>query len=225
VTRIVPSQVPVKSPAAGVDCASAVEAAPNAVVATSSAHQSRYRFIRFVVSPLFQLERAREGAQDIVREADRGRFRERASHRRRQRAFRSSAAAAISVTLRARKVVRAANWQPATVHSHRLPAVVQTWYAGRELHGPGCDLVNTLMLGRATSHESLVVARATRGWFRGAHSIGMIVKLAAQTTVNAIALIITAFLLRGWISIHPFFFRLRCGLRDNASRTADCSFF
>ncbi len=105
------------------------------------------------------------------------------------------------------------------------PAVIQTWYAARGLCGPACDLVSTLKLGRAGFQESLVVARATRGWFRGAHSIGMIVKLAAQTTVNATALIITAFLLRGWIRIHPFVFRLRWRSRDHASGTADCSFF
>jgi hypothetical protein len=57
------------------------------------------------------------------------------------------------------------------------------------------------MPGRARFQESLVEARATRGRFRGAHSIGMIVKLAAQTRVNAIALIIITF--PPWRIIYP----------------------
>lgn len=124
---------------------------------------------------------------------------ERAGHRGRQRAF-WGIAPPLQLRARsnpARNVIRGANWQPATLHSHRLPAVIQTWYAARGLWRPACDLVSTLKPGRAGFQDNLDVARATRGWFRGAHSIGMIVKLAAQITVNATALIITAFLLRG----------------------------
>jgi hypothetical protein len=107
-----------------------------------------------------------------------------------------------------------------------LPAVIQTWYAARGLWGPACDLVSTLRPWRAGFQDNLDVARATRGWFRGAHSIGMIVKLAAQTTVNATALIITAFLLRGWMRIHPFVFRIRWRPQEaNTSCSADSSFF
>jgi len=143
---------------------------------------------------------------------------ERAAHRGRQRAFwEKRAAAAFSCTIES-GAQRHPRRELAACDASQSQAAgrYQTWYAARRLWGPACDLVSTLRPWRAGFQDNLEVARATRGWFRGAHSIGMIVKLAAQTTVNATALIITAFLLRGWIKIHPFVFRLRWRSRNNA---------
>jgi hypothetical protein len=74
---------------------------------------------------------------------------------------------------------------------------------------------------RARFQESLDVARATRSRFRGAHSIGMIVKLAAQTTVNAIALIIITF--PPWRIIYPLVSNAELAAAgSNGFGSADC---